>query len=149
MNAPTHTNPDCIFCRIVAGEIPSKRIHEDEHAIAFLDVAPFKRGHALVVPRAHVENILEDAEVLAGLAPAITQVGAHLMRQLGASGLNVVSNVGADAGQSVFHLHVHLIPRYADDPGYAGMVEKSEGIDPDEVFAALTDTDTSTGPTAD
>lgn len=149
MNATTNTQPDCIFCKIIAGDIPSKRIHEDEHAIAFLDVAPFKRGHTLVVPRAHVENILEDADVLASLAPAITHVGAQLMNKLGASGLNVVSNVGADAGQSVFHLHVHLVPRYADDAGFAGMVEKSDGIDSDEVFAALTDTDTSTEPTAD
>lgn len=132
------TNPDCIFCKIIAGEIPSKRIHEDEHAIAFLDVAPFKRGHTLVVPRAHVENILEDAEVLARLAPAITHVGAHLVDKLGASGLNVVSNVGADAGQSVFHLHVHLVPRYAGDPGFAAMVEKAGDIDTDEVFATLT-----------
>lgn len=128
---------DCIFCRIVAGEIPSKQVYADDHAIAFLDVAPFKRGHTLVVPRAHVSDALADAEVLASLAPAVTATGRLLVERLGASGLNVVSNVGEDAGQSVFHLHVHLIPRYPDDAGFGGLVQPVPGIDADEVWAAL------------
>lgn len=132
------TNPDCIFCRIVAGEIPSKQVHADEHAIAFLDVAPFKRGHTLVVSRTHVPDALTDADVLASLAPTIASVGRLLMDRLGASGLNIVSNVGPDAGQSVFHLHVHLMPRFADDAGFSAMVDRVDGIDTDEVFAALT-----------
>ena len=129
---------DCIFCRIVSGEIPARQVYADEHAIAFLDVAPFKRGHTLVVPRAHVSDALADADVLASIAPAVTAVGHLLVERLGASGLNIVSNVGPDAGQSVFHLHVHLVPRYADDAGFAAMVQRVAGIDSDEVFATLT-----------
>ena len=135
--APT-TDRDCIFCRIVAGEIPSKRVYADDHAVAFLDVAPFKRGHTLDVPRTHVADALADAGVLASLAPAIASVGSLLVERLGASGLNIVSNMGEDAGQSVFHLHVHLVPRYADDAGFAAMVTRVADIDTDEVYAALT-----------
>lgn len=128
---------DCIFCRIVAGEIPSRRVYEDEHAIAFLDLEPFKKGHTLVVPRRHVADALEDAEVLASLAPAIAETGRLLTEKLGASGLNVLSNVGEDAGQSVFHLHVHLVPRYADDAGMMALLKRAPQDDPDEVLAAI------------
>ena len=128
---------DCIFCRIVAGEIPSRRVYEDEHAIAFLDLEPFKTGHTLVVPRAHVRDALEDADVLASIAPAITATGQLLVEKLGASGLNVLSNVGSDAGQSVFHLHVHLVPRYADDPGMGGLLTRTASGDLDEVHQRL------------
>lgn len=130
---------DCIFCRIVSGEIPSRQVYADERAVAFLDVAPFKRGHTLVVPRRHVPDALADADALASLAPAVQAVGRLLTDRLGASGLNVVTNVGADAGQSVFHLHVHLVPRYADDAGFAAMVERATaGDDLDRVQAELT-----------
>lgn len=132
------TPQDCIFCRIVAGEIPAAVVYADEAAVAFLDVAPLKRGHTLVVPRHHVTDALAEPAVWASLAPAIQATGRLLLDQLGASGLNVVSNVGADAGQSVFHLHVHLVPRYPDDAGFTSLVEKVEGIDAAEVVAALT-----------
>ena len=132
------SSADCIFCKIVAGEIPSKQVYADDVAVAFLDVAPFKRGHTLVVSRTHVADALADADVLASLAPAIRATGRLLVDRLGASGLNIVSNMGQDAGQSVFHLHVHLVPRYPDDAGFAAMVRKADGIDTDEVFATLT-----------
>lgn len=129
---------DCVFCKIVAGEIPSSRVYEDAEAYAFLDIAPFKRGHTLIVSRTHVPNALTDAEVMAELTPAIQAVGELLRERLGATGLNILTNVGEDAGQSVFHLHVHLIPRYADDPGFAAMVERAPGADDlDAVRAAL------------
>ena len=129
---------DCIFCRIVAGEIPSKRVYEDDHAIAFLDLDPFKTGHTLVVSRAPATDALEDAEVLASIAPAITAPGKLLVERLGASGLNVLSNVGEDAGQSVFHLHVHLVPRYADDAGMGALLTRTASGDLDEVHARIT-----------
>ena len=129
---------DCIFCRIVAGEIPSRQVHADEHAIAFLDMEPFKTGHTLVVPRAHVTDALADADVLASIAPAIAATGKLLVEKLGASGMNVLSNVGEDAGQSVFHLHVHLVPRYADDAGMGAMLRRTPGADLDEVHARIT-----------
>lgn len=128
---------ECIFCRIVAGEIGARIVHADDDAVAFLDLEPFKRGHTLVVPRRHVENILQQPEVLAGMAPAIAATGNLLMERLGATGLNVLSNVNEVAGQSVFHLHVHLVPRYDDDPGIGSMLRRSPADDLDEVFAQV------------
>ncbi len=129
---------DCIFCRIVDGEIPSRPVYADEACVAFLDVAPLKVGHTLIVPRAHVADALADPGVLASLTPAIATVGRLLMDRLDASGLNVISNVGADAGQSVFHLHVHLVPRYADDPGLGALTAGTPASDLGEVHARLT-----------
>lgn len=129
--------PDCIFCRIVEGEIPSRRIWEDDAAVAFLDVAPFKAGHTLVVPRQHVSDALEDADVLASIAPAIVAVGNLLRDKLDADGMNILSNVGEVAGQSVHHLHVHLVPRFADDAGMMALLTKDETIDADAVWEKL------------
>ncbi len=129
---------DCIFCRIIAGDIPSRQVYADDTAVAFLDLEPFKQGHTLVVPRAHVTDALADADVLASIAPAVAATGRLLIERLGASGLNVLSNVGEDAGQSVFHLHVHLVPRYADDAGMGAMLRRTPGADLDEVHARIT-----------
>lgn len=132
------TDPTCIFCRIIAGEIPCKEVYSDLEAVAFLDVEPLKRGHTLVVPRAHVTDPLAAPHVLARMAPAIAATGALLQARLGATGMNLVSNIGADAGQSVFHLHVHLVPRYSDDPGMGSLLRKVPGASLDEVHARLT-----------
>lgn len=129
---------DCIFCKIIAGEIPSKQVYSDDHAIAFLDVDPFKQGHTLVVPREHVSDALAAPDVLASIAPAVSATGRLLRDRLGASGMNILSNVGEDAGQSVFHLHVHLVPRYSDDPGMVSLLRKVPGASLDEVHARLT-----------
>lgn len=128
---------DCVFCRIVAGEIPSRLIYSDDDAIAFLDVAPYKPGHTLVVSRRHVPDALADAGALASLAPAITSVGRLLAERLDADGMNVLTNVNEVAGQSVFHLHVHLIPRFAASPGIRAMLDRDPGIDLDAVHARL------------
>lgn len=128
---------DCIFCRILSGEIPSRRVHEDDAAIAFLDLQPFKEGHTLVVSRAHVPDALADAGVLASIAPAIAATGAKLVERLGASGMNILSNVGSVAGQSVFHLHVHLVPRYDVDPGMGALMHRVPGGDLDAVHARI------------
>ena len=135
--ASTRPPGPCIFCRIVAGEIPSRRVHEDDAAIAFLDMEPFKEGHTLVVSRTHVSDALADADVLASLAPAITATGSKLIERLGASGMNILSNVGRVAGQSVFHLHVHLVPRYDSDPGMGVLLNRVPGADLDAVHARL------------
>lgn len=133
----TRTDPACIFCGIVAGTIPSKQVYADDAAIAFLDLEPFKTGHTLVVPREHTPDALAGADVLASIAAAIGATGRLLMDRLGASGMNIVSNVGADAGQSVFHLHVHLVPRYADDPGMAALLQRSADTDLDAVWSRI------------
>ena len=130
-------DPTCLFCRIVAGEIPSRQVYADDAAVAFLDLEPLKTGHTLVVPREHVPDALSGASVLAAIAPAIAATGRLLMDKLGATGLNVVSNVGADAGQSVFHLHVHLVPRYADDAGMSTLLVRTADTDLDAVAARI------------
>lgn len=117
---------DCLFCKIIAGEIPSTRIHEDEHAVAFLDIAPWQEGHSLVVPKRHSTDVLEDDRVLEEIAPAVATVGRMLKERLGATAVNVVSNAGADAGQEVFHTHVHVVPRYAEKRGLRSLFEGTE-----------------------
>lgn len=128
---------DCIFCKIVAGEIPSKQIYSDDHAVAFLDIDPWHAGHSVVIPRRHVADLTEDETALAEIAPAITASSRLLTSALGAAGLNVLSNVGEVAGQSVFHLHVHLIPRYSDNPGMGNIMNRQTDIDIDDVYARI------------
>ncbi len=112
---------DCLFCRIVAGEIPAKKIYEDDDALAFLDIAPWQVGHTLVIPKRHVENVIADDQVLAELGPVVAMVARTLQHRLGADACNIVSNAGAVAGQEVFHAHVHVLPRYASSPGIANL----------------------------
>lgn len=112
---------DCLFCAIVAGDIPARRIYEDEVAIAFLDIHPWQEGHTLVVPRRHTVDALADDKALAEIAPAVARVGRLLKERLGAQACNILSNAGPVSGQEVLHTHVHVLPRYADNPGIAGM----------------------------
>lgn len=134
--------PDCVFCRIIAGDLPSRRVYEDDHAIAFLDQRPWHRGHTLIVPRTHVTSLVEGAPVMADLGPAIDSCSRLLVDRLGADGLNLSSSAGAVAGQEVFHLHLHLIPRYADAPGLRNLVNphQAEPAELDAVLAAVTRT---------
>ena len=136
----TEPDPSCLFCRIAAGEIPSRQVYADEHAVAFLDIAPWQRGHSLVVPRRHVPDLLTGAPALAEIAPAVDTVSRLLVDRLGADGFNLVSSAGAVAGQVVFHLHVHLVPRYAAAPGLARLVEPTGPSDAelDAVLAQIT-----------
>jgi histidine triad (HIT) family protein len=138
--AAPETDPSCLFCRIVAGEVPSRRIYADEHAVAFLDVGPWHRGHSLVVPRRHVPDLVTGASALAEIAPAVDAVARLLMRTLAADGVNLLSSTGAVAGQEVFHLHVHVVPRYADEPGLAMLVKPDTVPDGelDSVYAQVT-----------
>ena len=110
-------DPDCLFCKIVAGELPSQRVDEDERTIAFMDISPATRGHALVVPRNHATDLLEvEPQDLAAVAVAAQRLAARAVDRLGADGVNLINSCGADAWQTVFHLHMHVIPRYKDDP---------------------------------
>jgi len=107
---------DCIFCKIVAGEIPSARVYEDESVVAFLDINPVNPGHTLVVPRVHVERLTEAEEgLLAAVAVAVGKCARAVMAATGAEGFNVLQNNGPCSGQVVPHLHVHIIPRNAAD----------------------------------
>jgi histidine triad (HIT) family protein len=109
-------DPDCIFCKIVAGELPSARVDEDERTVAFMDISPATRGHALVVPRAHSADLLSiEDEDLRATASAAQRLAARAKERLGADGVNLLNACGAVAFQSVFHFHIHVIPRYEGD----------------------------------
>jgi histidine triad (HIT) family protein len=106
----------CLFCAIVAGDVPARRVLETERTLAFLDINPATRGHALVVPKAHADDLLDvDPEDLAAVATCAQQVARAAMDTLGAAGINLVQSTREAAFQTVFHLHVHVIPRYHDD----------------------------------
>jgi histidine triad (HIT) family protein len=111
------TDPDCIFCKIVAGELPATIIADDERTVSFMDINPATRGHALVVPRAHARDLLvtDDADVAACMSAARRLAGL-MVERLGADGITLINSCGAAAWQTVFHFHVHVIPRYEDDP---------------------------------
>jgi histidine triad (HIT) family protein len=109
--------PDCIFCKILAGELPATIVDEDERTISFMDIAPATRGHALVIPRAHSADLLSVGEDdLQGVAVASRRLAKRAKDRLGADGVNLVNSCGAVAWQTVFHFHVHVIPRYEGDP---------------------------------
>ena len=110
-------DPDCIFCKIVAGDLPANVVDEDARTIAFMDIAPATRGHALVIPRAHSQDLLSvDGEDLQAVAVACRRLAARVKERLGADGVNLINACGAAAWQTVFHFHVHVIPRYEGDP---------------------------------
>jgi histidine triad (HIT) family protein len=110
-------NQDCIFCKILAGDLPALIVDEDERTIAFMDIAPATRGHALVIPRAHSTDLLSiEPEDLAAVALAAQRLAIRAKDRLGADGVNLLNSCGRAAWQTVFHFHVHVIPRYEDDP---------------------------------
>jgi len=124
---------DCVFCKIINKEIPSKIVYEDDTVIALLDVNPATRGHTLVIPKVHTDNVLDtDSETFIHLMNVSKMIGGRIKEKLGASGLNILLNTGESAGQSVMHTHVHLIPRYENDG--ITVTTKNEKYDLDEVL---------------
>ena|SRR2546423_6101164 len=110
-------DPDCIFCKIAAGELPSNVVDEDERTITFMDINPATRGHALVIPREHSRDLTDvPEEDLLACAAAARRLAARVPERLDADGVNLLNSCGATAWQTVFHFHIHVIPRYADDP---------------------------------
>lgn len=109
-------DPDCIFCKIVAGEIPSARVLETDAAVAFLDVRPVNHGHLLLVPREHHPTLADlPDEAAAEAAALLPRLARAVLKTTGAEGLNLIVNNGRCAGQTIDHVHWHLIPRFADD----------------------------------
>lgn len=107
---------DCPFCKIVAGELASERVDEDEHTVAFMDINPWTRGHALVVPRSHAKNLYEvDPGDLAHTVKAAQRLALTMRDRLHPDGVNLLNSCEPAAWQTVFHVHVHVIPRYDDD----------------------------------
>ncbi|PAE20732.1 HIT family protein [Bacillus sp. 7504-2] len=116
---------DCIFCKIVAGEIPAAKVFENEHVIAFLDISQVTKGHTLVIPKIHKENLYElTPEIAAHLFEIVPNIANAIKGAYEPIGLNLLNNNGEKAGQSVFHYHLHLIPRYGEGDGF-GAVWKS------------------------
>jgi histidine triad (HIT) family protein len=108
---------DCLFCKIVAGEIPAQRVDEDEHTIAFMDINPWTRGHALVIPREHSPDLLQiSGDDLARTTAAAKRLAQRMKDRLGCDGVNLLNSCGRAAWQTVFHFHIHVIPRYDGDP---------------------------------
>ena len=107
---------DCIFCAIAAGEIPCFKVYEDELVLAYLDINPFSKGHALVIPKKHSAGLLDtDDETLAVVVSRVKKVAAHLKAALGCDGFNIMQNNGEAAGQTVRHVHFHIVPRWTGD----------------------------------
>lgn len=125
-------DPDCLFCAIIAGTIPSETIDSDERTVAFMDINPATHGHALVVPREHSADLMEIGEEdLTATTLAAQRLAKHMKEVLGADGINLINACGAAAWQTVFHFHIHVVPRYQDDPLKLPWVP--EPGDPDEI----------------
>ena len=110
---------NCIFCKIISGEIPSVKIYEDEHVFAFMDIMPLSKGHTLLIPKTHREFVYDltpdEAGNLFSVAP---KIATAIKETFNPEGLNLLNNNGAKAGQSVFHFHLHFIPRYGETDGF-------------------------------
>lgn len=131
---------DCIFCKIIAGEIPSSKVYEDDRIVAFLDISQVTPGHTLVVPKQHFRNLLEmDADSASQLFARVPDIARKVMKATGAKGMNILNNNEEIAGQTVFHTHVHLAPRYeetdglqisfeAHEPDFPALVQLAEKI---------------------
>jgi histidine triad (HIT) family protein len=111
------SDEECIFCKIAAGELPARIVAEDERTVCFMDINPATRGHALVIPRNHARDLLSVAtDDLHAVAVAAQRLAARMSERLGAAGVNVINSCGSAAWQTVFHFHLHVIPRYEGDP---------------------------------
>ena len=107
---------DCIFCKIVAGEIPASKVYEDDHFLAFLDISQVTPGHTLVIPKKHARNLLEmTPDETADLFNIVSRVTKKVESATRPQGMNIISNMEEIAGQSVFHTHVHILPRYSQE----------------------------------
>lgn len=122
---------NCIFCKIAAGKIPSNTLYENDSFRVILDIAPAAKGHAIVLPKAHMADLFAmDADIAATALPVITKVAGALKEALSCDGINLMQNNGKAAGQTIFHLHFHIIPRFHDDgltiPGQTTTYDEGE-----------------------
>lgn len=110
-----HEKDDCIFCKIAAGEIPSRKIYEDSDLIAIMDLNPTSKGHSLIIPKEHCTNIYDiDEDIAAKVMKTAKKLATKMTVALNCDGFNLLQNNGETAGQTMFHFHMHLIPRYKD-----------------------------------
>ena len=131
-------NDNCIFCKILKGEIPSAKIYEDEHTYAFLDISGDFYGHTLVIPKQHYKNVLDcETAYLNAVVNAVQTISNHYVNNCGFSGVNVFNNSGESAEQSVMHLHFHIVPRTSSDGYHVSPTNKAVKVDLNEVKARL------------
>ena len=131
------TDDNCIFCKIAAGEIPSTTLYEDEDFRVILDLGPASRGHALILPKQHFADVCAlDGDIAAKVLPLGAKIGSAMKKSLGCAGFNLVQNNGEAAGQTVFHFHMHVIPRYEGGPD---MVSWTPGKASPEELAEVAD----------
>ncbi|QCJ41683.1 HIT family protein [Bacillus sp. S3] len=118
---------DCIFCKIVNGEIPAAKVFENEHVLAFLDISQVTKGHTLVIPKVHKENLFEmTPEMARNLFEVVPAIANALKQEFDPIGLNTINNNGEHAGQSVFHFHMHLIPRFGKGDGFGAVWKNNQ-----------------------
>lgn len=128
---------DCIFCKIVKGDIPCKKIYEDDQVLAFLDIACDHLGHTLVVPKQHCNNLLDcPADTLVAVTKAVQTISKHYVEHCGFGGVNILNNSGVDAQQEVMHLHMHILPRVKGD-GYDIVPKPKQDMDLDAIWNKL------------
>ena len=133
---------DCLFCKIIAGQLPSKKVFEDDKTVAFLDIHPVNPGHTLIVPKAHADTFLQSApEDMQAVMATAKRLAPAILKSVGADACNVTTNCGRASGQIIFHTHFHVIPRFATD-GYkawqrAGDVHEDLTSLADKIRAAL------------
>jgi histidine triad (HIT) family protein len=128
----------CVFCDIIEGKIPSKVVYEDDKVLAILDISQVTYGHTIVMPKKHVRNILEaDEETVLDCMRVAKQLAARIVKNTGAAGCNILNNCGEAAGQSVDHLHFHIIPRYGKEDAVKIAFEPSAPQNLDEVLARI------------
>lgn len=117
----------CIFCKIIEGTSPSVKIYEDEHVLAFMNIMPVTKGHVLLIPKTHRENIYDlTEEEAACLFSVVPKIASALKDEFKPAGMNLLQNNGAPAGQAVFHFHLHFIPRYDETDGFQSTFETNE-----------------------
>ena len=128
----------CVFCRIINKEIPSRIVYEDDHVLAIRDLAQVTRGHTLVMPKKHIATLMDcDDDTAAAVIRVIRRLAAQIQQKTGAAGINVLNNNGEAAGQTVDHLHFHIIPRYGSADAFHCEFAESQPQDLDEVLASL------------
>lgn len=129
---------DCLFCKIIDGQIPSLKVYEDEHVFAFMDIMPLTKGHTLLIPKAHCKDLFEMPEDVArNLYAAAPKVANAIKAAFNPAGMNTVNNNGEAAGQTVFHYHLHLIPRYDEKDGLVVGWNSRQDEFPSEVLTEL------------
>jgi histidine triad (HIT) family protein len=128
----------CIFCKIVNGEIPSKKIYEDDYVIAILDLSQAEKGHTLVIPKKHYDTFLDaDAKTVSHSFEVSQKLAIKIKEKLNADGINILNNTNEAAGQSVMHMHIHIIPRYKNDDLKITFIDHSDKYNLDDVLKEI------------